>query len=531
MSGIQQVKGPSSGGGISHNNSNNFVPVSLANITGISYLKGNENEDGSVRQIEQGGKFVLQKRMYGLWSNVQSSDQDETVLARSVKTGVGSFHLGDLHNMSSAGENVIFRNNHSNICFFPVWQGISPDGTVLIPPQVRVYGTEVTTMPNGATAASSGSVDTTNTTLYVSNVSVFQASIVAAEAYTGTLRWVTTFVGGIDIIAFSFDVSVNPGDTLMIPFETPLDARAGANVTSNLSKPDGTLFQCRPSTTMPTNIWYSITTRPFSDSNVYHEGNIMTVADVATPLADANAGSAGAHNFFSRGDHVHPREVVPVVQRFTSSGTYTPTAGMRYAIIEGYGAGGAGGTTSTGSIVAVSAAGAGGSGGYTHVMATAAQIGASLALTIGVGGVASATPSTTGPTGGNTVVGSMFTCGGGLGGVPTAAIVGALGASGGLGGVGGTDSTVTGCTFIRGVDGRHGENTIVLSGTILGGRGGDTIIGRGGYPTTSVTATTTTPVNAAGFGAGGSGAAVNGLVGSAKGGNGTPGLVIITEYF
>lgn len=273
MSGIKQAKGPSSGDGISLNNSNNFIPTHLANITGISYLKGNEDEDGSVRQIEDDGKFILQKRMFGVWGNVQVSNQDETILARSVKTGVGSFHLGDLHNLSSAGENVIFRNNHSLVCFFPVWQGITPDGVTIIPAQARVYTPLATIMPNGAIPSGSGSVDATSTALYGSNTSVFGATLVAAEAYTGTLRWVSKFVGSIDIVAFDFDVNVNIGDMLVIPFETPLDARAGANVTSSFSKPDGTLFKVRASTTMLTEIWYSMTLRNFYDSDIFHQGN------------------------------------------------------------------------------------------------------------------------------------------------------------------------------------------------------------------------------------------------------------------
>lgn len=612
MSGIQQVKGPSSGGGISHNNSNNFVPVSLANITGISYLKGNEDEDGSVRQIEQGGKFILQKRMYGVWGNVQSSNQDETILARSVKTGVGSFHLGDLHNMSSAGENVVFRNNHSNICFFPVWQGIFPDGTTLIAPQARVYDVLTTTTPNGASAASSGGIDALSTSLYASNISVFAASVVAAEAYTGTLRWNTMFVGGIEIIAFDFNVSVSVGDTFMIPFESPLDARAGANVTSSLRKPDGTPFQVRASTTMPTKLWYSITTRLFSDSDVFHQGNpaeaaraletltgtdrldvlhlknleqldgiaqpwnigtqyfpgsLITYTDgfvykangaitagtafatgvwgsantwslvilpaTATPLISSGSGSVGVSIKYAREDHVHPRPSDPIVRRITASGTYTPTSGMKYCTIEAIAGGGSGGTTSTTSILnQISAAGAGGSGGYTKVLATAAQVGASLAITVGVAGVASATQHTVGGNGGDTIVGSMFTCGGGLGGGTTTAVVGALGASGGVGGAGGIDTAVTGASFIGGLDGETGEQTIVNSGAIYGGRGGSTTYGRGGYPNSSPTGATTSPTNGLGFGSGGGGAAINALVSAGiKGGDGKPGVVVITEYF
>lgn len=512
---------------------NTSVPIHLSNINGVTYLIGDEDKDGSIRQIESNGIFILQKKKWGVWKNVQISDEEETTIARSVKTGVGSFHLGDLHNISSAGENVVFRNNNSDICFFPVWQGITPNGVTEIPPQVRVYGALSTVMPNGSSPAGYGAINAVNSTLYAANTSFFVANVIAAEAYVGKLRWTVKFTGGIDVITFLFDVNVMVGGSLSIPFESPLDIRTGSNMESSLSKPDGTLFLVRPSSTMPTKPWYSANIRIFSDSNIYHYGNIEEIFSNNLPLKDANVGNSGVNDLVSREDHVHPREIIPVVQRFTTAGaaTYTPTTGMRYCTIQGYGAGGAGGTTATATIVQVSGAGAGGSGGYTKVMATAAQVGASLALTIGAKGVATSTPNSTGPSGGATIVGSMFTCGGGIGGQPTSALVGALGAVGGDGGAGGVDTAVTGCTFIEGIDGERGDNTLIIGGAIVNGRGGSTAAGRGGYPGGTATGTSTTATRGNGIGSGGGGAAVNGLAGSVKGGDGANGGVIITEYF
>ena len=62
---------------------------------------------------------------------------------------------------------------------------------------------------------------------------------------------------------------------------------------------------------------------------------------------------------------------------FTASGTYTPSAGLIYCIIECVGGGGGGGGTTGGSSIANVARGGSG-GGYSRKVATSAQIGASL---------------------------------------------------------------------------------------------------------------------------------------------------------
>lgn len=508
-----------------------------ASVEDTFYLQGNEFTDGSIRQKQIGQSFQLQKRILGTWTTVQDSTEEQTILRKSIKTGVGSVHLGDIHSEGSAGENVIFRNENTNVCWFPVWQGIMKDGSIEYIPQCRTYGTLSTYLPVGSVAAS-GSLDATLTTAIVANTSFFSANVVAAEAYTGKLTWSVKYLSGLEISGFIFSVSTTVGGSLSIPFVYPLDIRTGSTVMSTLTKEDGTLLKIRPSASQPTQVWRSLVIRPFSDSNVFHYANIEEVFSNDIPLADSfTVGSAGVAGRLtgglSRADHKHPRESIPVVQRFTTAGaaTYTPTAGMRYCIIEAYGAGAAGGTTSTATIVQVSGAGAGGSGGYTKVMATATQVGVSLALTIGAKGVATATPNSTGPSGGNTIVGSMFTCGGGSGGQSTSAIIGATGAAGGVGGAGGVDSAVTGCTFLEGIDGERGDNTLIVGGAIINGRGGSTQVGRGGYPGGTVTGSATTATNGNGIGAGGGGAAVNGLSGSRAGGSGSDGAVIVTEYF
>jgi hypothetical protein len=107
-------------------------------------------------------------------------------------------------------------------------------------------------------------------------------------------------------------------------------------------------------------------------------------------------------------------------QRFTGSGTYTPTPGMRSVIVELVGGGGAAGGSQATGIGQYSCGAPGACGGYLKFSATAAQIGASVAITIGAAGVA-AVAGASGGGGGNTLFGALATANGGSGGTSTAA--------------------------------------------------------------------------------------------------------------
>ncbi len=199
------------------------------------------------------------------------------------------------------------------------------------------------------------------------------------------------------------------------------------------------------------------------------------------------------------------------VQTFTSSVTYTPTTGMVYCEIEGWGGGGGGGGVSSQNNVA----GGGGAGGYVKKTVSAATIGGSQSVTIGTGGTAGNTSGSDGGTGGTTSVGSIVSATGGVGG---------SGQSGGsvLGGAGGTGSS--GDINATGAPGGFG---VPLTASIaLSGIGGSTSLGGGGASTNGGTGNN----GVASSGAGGSGGASVSGGGSHAGGFGATGFVIITEY-
>ena len=199
-------------------------------------------------------------------------------------------------------------------------------------------------------------------------------------------------------------------------------------------------------------------------------------------------------------------------QLITATNTYTPSAGMLYCIAEAVGSGGGGG----GSNGSSSSGGGGGSGGYGRATLTAAQIGASKAVTIGAAGTAGANTGGSGGNGGDVSLGSLLVVKGGSGGSGTTATSGYT-----AGGLGGLASGGTGDLLINGGAGFAGINT------------GASVCypGYGGASFFSASAVSTPGAGAAGtagnlYGGGGSGA------GGAThaGGAGALGCVYIQEF-
>lgn len=207
-------------------------------------------------------------------------------------------------------------------------------------------------------------------------------------------------------------------------------------------------------------------------------------------------------------------------QIFSTSGTYTPSAGMLYCYVEVQGAGGGGGSASGG--YGFAAAGAN-SGAYGASLLTAATIGASQAVTIGAGG-AGGTAGGNGSAGGTSSLGAIISCAGGapsLGVVtvtaptiksPAETIAAASGASTQIAGTQGSPAIII--------------NTVSSGGYIsISGKGADSKFGTGGV---GLSARGTS--DALAQGAGGAGGQCGNSTSAANGGSGGGGRVVITEY-
>lgn len=212
-----------------------------------------------------------------------------------------------------------------------------------------------------------------------------------------------------------------------------------------------------------------------------------------------------------------------VIQTFTGSGTYTPTSGMLYCIVEVVGGGGAGGGAGNGGAGNITVGGGGGAGGYTRKALTSATVGASQTVTIGAGGVGA--NGGNGGAGGNTTFGALLTANGGAGGTESANQTTSViqgGASGG--------SASGGDFNINGQTGYDGWGFVGTNGLCQGGAGGNSPFSGAGTPAMGGPVSALDGVGAVGFGSGGGGAFNNQNSTTKTGGAGSGGAVIVTEF-
>jgi hypothetical protein len=345
-----------------------------------------------------------------------------------------------------------------------------------------------------ATTSTYPNTNAVSTLLYASSSNVMGA---LATANNGLL--VTSNTGVPSILA-------GPGTTGNIlqsnaaaaPSFSTATYPATATGTGTILRADGTNWAATtatyPATTTSQQILYS------------------TAANVVGQLTTANSAIAATNSSGT----LAMRAFSVVIQTFTSTGTYTPTAGMLYCLIQSLGGGGAGGggPAATGQY---STGGGGGAGEYAVGVFSASTIGASQSVTIGAAGTGNS--GTTGGNGGNTSVGALISANGGSGG-PTGAAGASSSCLGGAGGTGGSGGSYR-CNGAYGI----AAFAIVASGLNQGGYGGNSQLGAGAPYTFNANGAAAT-----GNGAGGGGCGDGGGGTARTGGNGTKGIVVVTEY-
>lgn len=206
------------------------------------------------------------------------------------------------------------------------------------------------------------------------------------------------------------------------------------------------------------------------------------------------------------------------------SGTYTPPAGMQYALVYVLGAGGGSGSAPATSSTQTSASPGGASGSWAFVKLLASDIGSSQPYVIGQGGAAGVGGA--GGNGGPSSFGSLISAPGGNGSTAGVAI---STSSSGLfaGGTQGGLPTISAGTVIESSNGNPGGKSIFITSNTLAGDGGVSPKGGGGQGLGATAAATP----GSGKGAGASGAS-NGTstAASKNGAAGADGCIWIWEY-
>lgn len=233
--------------------------------------------------------------------------------------------------------------------------------------------------------------------------------------------------------------------------------------------------------------------------------NVYSTETWATPGANGNVLTSDGTNWTS-GTPASGTGRLIGIQKFTASGTYTPTAGVTNALACCWGAGAGGGSNTNVTTVG----GSGGAGAYAEGYVPVAG---NVTITIASGGLG-ATQNTTnngGSASGDTSYGTTVIAKPGLPG---------HGANGGVvGGVGGLASACTVPATGYAIDGGDGASSNTYNAYITGAFGGSS-------PGNTPFAPHALPMDAkANSGAGGGG----GSTGN-RGGNGGSGLIIVYEY-
>lgn len=210
------------------------------------------------------------------------------------------------------------------------------------------------------------------------------------------------------------------------------------------------------------------------------------------------------------------------VKVISATGVYTPTAGTKVAVGEGVGGGGAGGGTPTAAAAATAASG-GAAGSYGRFV-----VFNPVPVTITIGAKGLGVANAAGGNGGQTSYGALAVFPGG-GGAPVAgtASTPAVTASGGL-----PSAAPTGSALLISFPGAVGATPgYVLSATsAIAGGGGASQFGSPGGTSARNGTVAVDGANATGYGAGGGGAIGINNGATTKGGDGSPGVVVIVEY-
>lgn len=239
--------------------------------------------------VGDNGKLQLYK------SGILLQEQDETGswISSSVSTGVGSLHLGDLHSMGSAGENVVFKNEDSTLAWHPCWGALSADGQTVIDQSARVHGA---TLEVASTVGDLGTVSVEyDSLLHVSgNVAVLYMDIVPTEVYVGDCFFVVKNVAtGKEVCKFTLNVTTVVDQELRVPFKYPLWIADGQQLGIQVIKEDG-LFLTARANTEGTEPWRRVSYRTFTDETVFHGANAALQAQALNLLEGDSRISANA---------------------------------------------------------------------------------------------------------------------------------------------------------------------------------------------------------------------------------------------
>lgn len=457
------------------NNSIDLKAAGIAVYDGAGTFSGRTLTAGSSKiSISNGTGVVGDPTVDAVEANFTLNNIGGTLGPTKGGTGLTTYAQGDLI-YGSAANTLSALSKDTNATRY-----LSNTGTSNNPAWAQI------TLSNGVTGQLPLANGGTNANLTASNGGIFYSTSTAGAILSGTATAGQILRSGSSA-APSWSTATYPST---------------ATGTGAILRADGTNWAAStatyPNTTTSQQLLYS------TANNVIGE---LTTANSKFPATNSSGTLA-------------MRALSVVIQTFTSNGTYTPTTGMQYCIIEVIGSGGGGGGTQATSASQVAQAGGGGSGEYARGVFSAATIGASQSVTVPTGGNGGSAGLNNGSNGSTTSVGALISAAGGSGGIAGTASTTSILASGGSGGTGGSGGSFR-------VDGRSGEFGLFIVGSFqYNGRGAPSLIGG----TNNIRTSTNAGLAGKNYGCGGDGAFASISAAGQAGGNGGGGIVVVTEF-
>lgn len=200
----------------------------------------------SIRPV-RGGLSASDQEKLDKWTYDEQANRMST--DASVRSGLNSFELAEMHTTHSGGENVFDQNNVSGINWFPVWQGVkplpaSPVGEhVGLNPTVRQYSNVSELLPNGSGQFPVFLSYRDEITL-VNNESVMFLEVRAGEEYQGKLTYTIRDSTQTGTLKYQQIIDVNcvSGDMIQFNFTHPSESMKGDTIAVNIIKEDGADF-------------------------------------------------------------------------------------------------------------------------------------------------------------------------------------------------------------------------------------------------------------------------------------------------
>lgn len=253
----------------------------------------NDISDISQRGVNSGGGGALDSAGNPIWSIGMDEDGFEVAqTSLTTQSGVNSFKLGEMHTMSSGGENIFFHNEVSDISWFPLWAGyksLSDGVDIYIPPTARVPNHDVVTVqPNGSVVDSVGGVSYEQTVTLSDNETILGLSVVLAEDYKGVVYYIMRDTNNLGIIKYKHRTRIDMlADTeLELTFKHPEESASGSTIWVHMIKEDGQPLLLRPTTTNATRPYLNLSLTTYLDKPIAlkEDIDIALIGQDLTPL-------------------------------------------------------------------------------------------------------------------------------------------------------------------------------------------------------------------------------------------------------